>query len=177
MLARLLALFLITPAIELALLIQVGDLIGFWPTVGLIFFTGVVGSYLARREGLSAWRRFQQQLHAGGLPGKELLDGVIVLIAGALLITPGVLTDVVGLAGLLPPTRALIRKQVMKRITRAMERGTVRVGFGGFDAGTWSAGDAPAPGGEAWKGEGRTTPRHQSGADPFNRGATERSDR
>lgn len=132
MLGRLLALFLITPVVELALLIQLGEYIGFWPTVGVIVLTGITGSYLAKREGLSIWKRFNERLKGGELPGKELLDGVIILVAGALLITPGVLTDLFGFIGLIPFTRAMVRKYLNGRIQRAMERGSVRMTFGGF---------------------------------------------
>ncbi len=102
MLGRLILLFLLTPAVELALLIQVDQLIGFWATIALIIVTGVVGSHLARREGLSTWGRLNRRLQAGDLPGKELADGVIILVSGALLITPGILTDVIGFSGLQP---------------------------------------------------------------------------
>lgn len=127
LLFRLLALFLVLPVVELALLIQVDALIGFWPTIGLILVTGVVGSFLARHEGLSVWRRFNQRMAQRGLPGQELLDGVIILVAGALLITPGVLTDVIGFLGLLPFSRAVIRKLIMKRIDRSIQQGTISV--------------------------------------------------
>jgi len=132
MLGRLVILFLVTPAVELALLLKVGELIGSWETVGIIVLTGVAGSYLAKREGLSAWQRLNRSLAKGGLPGKELLDGVIILVAGALLITPGILTDVVGFMGLLPPTRALIRKIIMKRVKRKLEDGSLNMQFGFF---------------------------------------------
>jgi UPF0716 protein FxsA len=175
MLGRLLLLFLLTPAVELGLLIQVDKLIGFGPTIGLIIATGVAGSYLARREGLNTWQRLNERLQSGDLPGKELVDGVIILVAGALLVTPGVLTDVVGFMGLLPPTRALVRKALMRRFQSKMERGSMQVQFGFF------GGPAPGPNGdggpghpsspnqspsdpddspEAWKGQGRRTPRH-----------------
>ena len=132
MLARLVILFLVTPAVELALLLKVGQLIGHWETVGIIVLTGLAGSYLAKREGLSAWQRLNQSLSKGGLPGKELVDGVIILVAGALLITPGVLTDVVGFMGLIPPTRALIRKLIMSRVKKKMEDGSLNIQFGFF---------------------------------------------
>lgn len=163
MLGRLLALFLITPVVELALLIQLGDAIGFWPTIGIILITGVAGSLLARREGLTIWKRFNGRLRNGELPGKELLDGVIILTAGALLITPGVLTDVAGFVGLLPFTRAHIRKYLNRRIQRAVSRGSVRLTFGGFEH--YQAGsigrdtDVPGPD-ETWGGRGRDVPRH-----------------
>jgi UPF0716 protein FxsA len=132
MLGRLILLFLLTPAVELGLLIQVDKLIGFWPTIGLIIVTGMAGSYLAKREGLSVWKNLNDRLNAGGLPGKELLDGVIILVAGALLITPGVLTDVFGFIGLIPFTRALVRKGVMKRIKKKMSDGSLQMQFGVF---------------------------------------------
>lgn len=172
MLGRLLALFLITPVLELALLIRLGEWIGFWPTIGIIVATGMAGTFLARREGLSVWRRFNERLGAGGLPGRELLDGVIILIAGALLITPGVLSDVAGLVGLIPATRGLIRRYVNRRIQRAVERGSVHVSFAGADLGTVSRGDrdgsaptAPDAEQDLWEGEPRETPRHHDPED------------
>lgn len=147
MLARLVILFLVTPAVELALLLKVGQLIGFWETVGIIVLTGVAGSYLAKREGLSAWQRLNKSLAQGGLPGTELLDGVIILVAGALLITPGVLTDVVGFMGLIPPSRALIRKLVMRRVKKKMEDGSLNMQFGFFGGFPSGGPDGPGPGG------------------------------
>jgi UPF0716 protein FxsA len=144
MLGRLLLLFLLTPVIELGLLIQVDRLIGFWPTVGLILATGITGSYLARREGVSAWRRLNERLRAGDLPGTELVEGVIILVAGALLITPGVLTDVFGFLGLLPPTRAFFRRILIRRLQRRIEQGSMQIQFGAF--GGSSPGPGPPPG-------------------------------
>ena len=161
LLFRLLALFIVLPAVELALLVQVDKLIGFWPTIGLILATGFIGSLLARREGLSVWRRLNQRMAEGALPGKELLDGVIILLAGALLITPGVLTDVIGFMGLLPPTRALIRKIALKRIDRAVKRGSISVtGFrqsGGWMYTNPSQRDEETP---RWQGAPRDLPRY-----------------
>jgi len=171
MLARLLLLFLLTPALELGLLIKVDQLIGFGPTIGLIIATGIAGSYLARREGLNTWRRLNERLTAGDLPGNELVDGVIILVAGALLVTPGVLTDVVGFLGLLPPTRALIRKILMRRFQSKMQEGSMQVQFGIF------GGSAPGPNGtdwdpksrnptngdeSGWRGTGRQVPHHST---------------
>lgn len=129
---RLFLLFVVVPMIELALLVRIGEVIGFWNTVLIIVATGLIGSALARREGLSVWRRFNERLATGGLPGKELVDGLIILVSGALLLTPGVLTDVVGLLGLLPPTRALIRRVLQQRFARRIEEGRASVRFGVF---------------------------------------------
>ena len=162
LLVRLLALFILLPAVELALLVQVDRLIGFWPTIGLILATGLIGSLLARREGLSVWRRLNQRLGEGTLPGHELIDGVIILLAGALLITPGVLTDVVGFMGLLPPTRALIRKFAQRRIKRAVQRGTITAT--GFTR-TWTSGPPPPQQPPGWQGTPRDLPRYSDGED------------
>lgn len=163
LLARLFALFLIMPVVELALLVQVDKLIGFWPTIGVIIFTGLLGGYLARREGLSVWRRLNERLNTGGLPGRELLDGVIILVAGALLITPGVVTDLVGFLGLLPPSRAVIRRIVEKRIKKAMAGGAISVV--GFDGWADAPGYAVGPE-EVWSGQPREVPRYSDEQDP-----------
>lgn len=135
---RLLLLFTIVPIAELALLIWLGQQIGFWPTIALIAATALLGSYLAHREGLSALARFRKSLAAGDMPGDALTDGIIILIAGAFLLTPGVLTDVVGFLGLLPPSRALIKRAVMKRVKRGMRTGSIRVA-------TWPPSPSPPP--------------------------------
>ncbi len=113
---RLLLLFVVVPAVELALLIEIGSVIGTANTFAIIVATGIAGSWLARTQGLSVWRRFQERLASGAMPGNELVDGLIVLISGALLLTPGVLTDVVGLLGLIPPSRHVIRNVVVHQL-------------------------------------------------------------
>ena len=123
---RLLLLFIIVPMIELALLIEVGDRIGFWPTIGLICFTGLVGSSLTRQQGLAVWTQFNGRLQKGELPGTEVIDGLIILIAGALLLTPGILTDIVGFFGLLPVSRKLIRTYAQRRLKNAQASGTMQ---------------------------------------------------
>lgn len=169
MLGRLILLFLLTPAIELGLLIQVDALIGFWPTVGLIVATGIAGSYLARREGLSTWRRLNERLRTGDLPGKELVDGVIILVAGALLVTPGVLTDVLGFLGLIPPTRAWVRRILIRRFRRKMEEGSMQVQFGVFGGprpgsgpNNWSSPEGPSEtdSDDQWQGYRQQMPGH-----------------
>lgn len=124
---RLLALFLLVPIVELALLVWVGERIGFWPTVGLIAATALLGSWLARREGLAALQRFQERMATGQLPGRELTDGLIILVSGALLLTPGILTDAVGFLGLLPFTRAWIRRHLDSRVRGTIARGHASV--------------------------------------------------
>ena len=130
MFGRLLLLFLTVPLVDLALLVAVGDRVGLGVTVGVVVLTAVAGSWLARREGVAAWRRVQDKLRTGGLPGPELIDGVVILVSGALLLTPGFLTDVAGLLGLLPPTRAVARRWLRSRLERSVREGRVRVATG-----------------------------------------------
>ncbi|MFK7846277.1 MAG: FxsA family protein [Rhodothermales bacterium] len=140
MFSRLLILFIVVPMIELALLIEVGKQIGFWPTVGIICLTGLLGSALAKQQGMAVWTQFNSRMQKGQLPGTELVDGLIILVAGALLLTPGVLTDVVGFLGLLPPSRALIRKFAQKRITVAQANGNIKFNASSFNAGGFNTG-------------------------------------
>jgi len=126
MFARLLALFVVVPAIELYLLIQLGTLIGALETFGIILVTGLIGSYMAKSQGLSVWKRLQTRLSTGAVPGQELMDAVIILISGALLITPGVRSDIVGLLGFLRVTRAIIGKYVKTRFSNTVSTGGIR---------------------------------------------------
>lgn len=107
--------FLVLPIAELAVILQVGQLIGPWYTILLLVAVSVAGSWLVKREGLGVIRQVRRQLEAGVLPGKELVDGVLILFAGALLLTPGFLTDFTALLLLLPPVRAVIRASLMRR--------------------------------------------------------------
>jgi UPF0716 protein FxsA len=118
--------FVLVPLAELAVLIAVGDWIGLVPTLVLLLAVSVVGAWLAKREGLAAWRRFQQALAAGRMPTVEVADGAMILLAGALLLTPGFLSDVLGILLLLPPTRALARRQLPRLAERRLRRRGVR---------------------------------------------------
>lgn len=131
MLSRLLLLFIIVPAIELVLLIQMGQWIGVLPTVGLIVITGIAGAYLTRQQGMQVWRRMQQELHSGQMPGEAILEGAMILVAGAVLMTPGVLTDAMGFLLLIPPTRKLMSRFVSAQFQKRIANGQIRVqGFG-----------------------------------------------
>jgi UPF0716 protein FxsA len=120
----LVALFILVPIAELAVIIQVGQAIGVWWTIAILIADSILGSLLMRSQGRIAWRRFNEVLGAGRVPAREVADGVLVIFGGALLLTPGFLSDIFGLLFLLPPTRAVIRRvflrQAMKRITVSM---------------------------------------------------------
>jgi UPF0716 protein FxsA len=112
--------FILVPLAELAVLIAVGEWIGLVPTLILLLLVSVAGAWLAKREGLVAWRRFQQALAEGRVPAREVLDGALVIFGGAFLITPGFITDVIGVLLLLPPTRALFRRMLVRRFTSGL---------------------------------------------------------
>lgn len=115
MLLRLLLLFTLVPLVELALLIVVAKHTGLMFTIALVLVTGVVGAALARYQGRRCWRRVHEEIAAGRLPGDPLIDAVMILVAGALLITPGVLTDLVGFALLAPLFRRLVKNWLKRR--------------------------------------------------------------
>ena len=102
-------LFVVVPLVELILLGKLSGAVGFFSTVMIVVVTGMLGARLARSQGTQAWLRIQKEFEAGRLPKAELVDGLMVLVAGVLLVTPGVLTDLTGFAFLLPPIRALVR--------------------------------------------------------------------
>lgn len=137
LLGRLALLFVIVPIIELVLLIELGQIVGLLPTLALVVFTGVTGAWLARAEGVRVFFQFQKELASGRLPGQAMLDGISVLVGGAFLLTPGVLTDFVGFSLLLPLSRRWIQRAARARLERQVKDGTIRVvtassfGFGG----------------------------------------------
>lgn len=122
----LLLIFIVVPLAELYVIWKVGDAIGILPTLLLLAADSVIGSLLLRSQGRAVWRRFSETMAAGRVPHREVLDGVMVIFGGAFLITPGFLTDVVGLLLLLPPTRALARRLLMRALG-----GRVAIGMAG----------------------------------------------
>ena len=103
-LGRLALLFVGVPLLELFILIQLGQVVGLWPTIGLVVLTGFAGASLARLDGLRTFWKIQERLAKGQLPGSALFDGLAILLGGALLLTPGILTDISGFSFLLPLT-------------------------------------------------------------------------
>jgi UPF0716 protein FxsA len=108
--AILVALFIVVPIVELYVIIQIGSLIGVWPTIALLLADAVLGSLLLRHQGRGAWRRFNAALAERRFPGREVADGLLIAIGGTLLLTPGFVTDILGAIFLIPPTRALVRR-------------------------------------------------------------------
>ena len=121
--ARLLLLFIVVPVVELALLIQLGKLVGLLPTLGLIVLTGALGAFLARRQGLAVLGKVRAEMADGSIPAGPIVDGVIILVAAAVLMTPGVLTDAFGFLCLVPAFRGRLKAYLGRRFERAVRRG------------------------------------------------------
>jgi UPF0716 protein FxsA len=120
MLLPLVLLFIAVPLAELAVLIQVGEAIGVWWTIALLVADSILGWWLMRHQGRAAWRRFNEAMQAGRVPTREVLDGALVIFGGALLLTPGFITDILGLILLIPPSRAVVRAVLARRIAHRM---------------------------------------------------------
>ncbi len=144
MLPLLVVLFIAVPIVELYVLIQVGQEIGALWTVAILVADSILGSVLMRSQGRAVWRRFNEALSAGRPPAREVLDGVLIVAGGALLLTPGFLTDALGLSLLFPPTRAAVRRILARRLLHLMVAGlTVPPGRSGSSAGRRTADAEP----------------------------------
>src|SRR3954464_6881300 len=140
-------LFIVVPIAELFVIIQVGEAIGVLPTIALLIADSVLGSMLMRSQGRAAWLRFNTALAEGRVPHREVLDGALVIFGGALLLTPGFLSDILGLVLLLPPTRALARGIVVRRVLpRVVAGGRGGIAGGGPRNGPGGPGPRPADG-------------------------------
>jgi UPF0716 protein FxsA len=142
---RLALLFVIVPLVELALLIQMGRLVGFWPTIALVVFTGLTGAWLARMEGLRTIWRLRSDIENGRMPRQAIMDGMAVFAGGALLLTPGVITDLVGFSLLFPATRHAIQKRILARLERSIQEGAVQVRVSGGEVWTGSPDSMSSP--------------------------------
>jgi UPF0716 protein FxsA len=125
MLVPLLLLLILVPIAEIAVIIQVGEWIGVWWTIALLLADAVLGSLLLRSQGRAVWRRFAAAVNEGRVPHREVVDGVLVIFGGALMLAPGFITDVLGALCLAPPTRALLRRLLVRRgALRVMDAAT-----------------------------------------------------
>jgi UPF0716 protein FxsA len=161
-------LFIVVPLVELYVIIQVGQAIGLIPTLFLLLLDAVLGAWLLRSQGRAAWRRFNEAVAERRMPHREVLDGVLVIIGGALLLTPGFVTDVFGLLLLIPPSRDLIRRFGSLFFFKRVQLGARAAGWGYSRArgrGSRPAADGPATGGFATGGPGGR-PGPSPGASP-----------
>ncbi|MEE9310012.1 MAG: FxsA family protein [Cocleimonas sp.] len=132
--------FLVIPILEIYFLIKVSDLIEVFPTIILVILTAVIGAGLLRQQGLSTLARLQQNMGQGKIPAQEMIEGVLLAVGGALLMTPGFITDTIGFLCLIPFSRKFIAQNIMKRSADKMKAGVSAQmgGFGGFSGGSYT---------------------------------------
>ena len=126
-LSYLIALFIGLPIVELVLLFELHGLVGFLPTVMLVLLTGVAGAALVRRQGLAILLKIQREMSIGNVPAPQMIDGVMILVAGALLVTPGLITDLSGFLLLIPLVREKIRFWLKKKLEEKVRSGYIQV--------------------------------------------------
>lgn len=126
MLLLIFLLFIAMPILEIYVILQVGQAIGVLPTIAVLIVDSIVGTWLMRSQGRAVWRRFTEALEAGRPPAREVLDGALVIVGGALCLAPGFVTDAFGLFLIAPPTRAIVRRALVRRLAR---RGAMHVGM------------------------------------------------
>jgi len=124
---RLFLLFTVVPAIELYLIIKVGSVIGALNTIFIIIFTGILGAYYAREQGFRVVSNIQLKMNQGTVPGDDLVNGAMLLVGGAFLITPGFITDFAGFSLIFPPTREAIKVGVKRYLEKRVRQGEVKV--------------------------------------------------
>jgi UPF0716 protein FxsA len=129
MFPKLLLAFILVPLIEIYILIEVGTVIGTWPTIGLVILTGVVGAYLARVQGLKTMLRIRESMDQGAMPTEDLFDAALILVAGVTLLTPGLLTDAAGVLLLIPATRAVVKGWVRVMIQKWIARNQMNIRY------------------------------------------------
>jgi UPF0716 protein FxsA len=126
----LLVTFTAIPLIELMLLIKLSGIVGLIPTIGLVLFTGAFGAFLVRWQGLSVVNMVRQEMNMGRMPASYLVDGVLLLISGALLITPGIITDLLGFSLVLPFSRKIYKKFIIQWLKKKVREGSFHIHFG-----------------------------------------------
>lgn len=142
-------LFLVIPIIEIFFLIKVGEVIGAFPTIILVVLTAVIGAALLRQQGLSTLARFQQNISTGKLPAQEMVEGILLAVGGALLMTPGFVTDTMGFLCLIPMSRQAIAKTIIKRSGDKFKAGMT----GSFTSGGFSGGFHHQSNDDVYEGE------------------------
>jgi UPF0716 protein FxsA len=157
MFLRLLLLFVTVPLIELYLLLQLADATSAGLTFLIVIATGIIGSWLAKREGVMAWRKFHAALGEGRMPSHEIQDGLMIIFAAALLLTPGLLTDFVGFALLIPFGRNLIRKYLLANSVRGF--GNIQIYSTEFHGTSYQGNSSSGPFDDPMTVEGKATRR------------------
>ncbi len=133
MFPKLLVLFIGIPLIELAILVKLGELIGFWPTIGMVIITGAIGASLAQSQGFRILGKIQAELAAGKIPTHHLIDGLLILVGGIVLLTPGLLTDILGFSLMIPWVRTQFKRWLVYKFTNMVQNGQTQVFYRRID--------------------------------------------
>jgi len=129
MFLKLLLLFTVVPLIELALLIKIGAYIGVLATISIVIVTGILGASLAKYEGFSILNKIRNTLHSGGIPGDEMIEGLLIFVGGALLLTPGFLTDIAGFSLIIPASRKFLREYLKRKFKDKFTDQNIHIDF------------------------------------------------
>ena len=125
--SRLLILLIVVPVVELYMLIEIGQQIGAFTTIGIIVLTGIVGAYLVKNQGFMVLKKIQYDLNQNILPGDSLLQGIIILAGGIFLLTPGFITDIIGFIFLIPISREIVKKYLLIWLKRKIDSGNINI--------------------------------------------------
>jgi UPF0716 protein FxsA len=131
MLMRLILLFTVVPLVDLALLFKLNEYIGLFSTIAIVICTGVLGAYLAKTQGKEILFRMKNEMQGGRIPGDQIINGLCVLVGGAMLLTPGILTDTAGFILVIPVTRNLIKVFIKRKLQKMIDDGNVNFYFRG----------------------------------------------
>jgi UPF0716 protein FxsA len=156
-------LFIVLPVAELWILIQLAGVVGFWLTLAIVLGTGALGAALAKSQGMRVLGEVQRELASGRVPHRQVLDGMAILVGGALLLAPGFITDVLGLALLFPPTRRLLQAGARRWLERQVQTGAMRVSVLRWDSGAPPSGPPSGPAGLDPRKEIRVPPQGELG--------------
>ena len=126
---KLLILFIVVPLIEIALLIKIGKMIGLWPTLFIIIATGFMGAALARFQGFLVMKKIKNELSLGNMPADELIDGLLILIGGIVLLTPGLITDAIGFLMLIPWSRKIFKTWLVNKFRESIQNANARITY------------------------------------------------
>lgn len=126
---KLLILFIVVPLIEIALLIKIGKMIGLWPTLFIVIATGFMGAALARFQGFLVMKKIKNELSLGNMPADELIDGLLILIGGIVLLTPGLITDAIGFLMLIPWSRKIFKTWLVNKFRESIQNANARITY------------------------------------------------
>ncbi len=169
----LLAVFIGVPLLEVVVFIEVGGVLGVWPTIAATVATALAGSLLLRAQGLATLMRARAQMDQGQLPARELFEGLCLVLAGALLLVPGFVTDVLGLLLFVPPMRDLLRRFIAQRLAQSARHGRARVFVDGqeINPNAWERTKGKKGGGRIIEGEFEEVDRPPQGSAKDENGA------